>query len=84
MTRYELCVMCNVLRGVVVRDAWCVVVRFHALLRPLNSGPRATYLVEFLMLLAVHITQYLDYCNAHLRYDNPAKCPRTLVAFLLL
>ena len=28
-----------VLRGAVVRDAWCVVVRFHALLRPLNCGP---------------------------------------------
>ena len=47
--------MCYVLRGAVVRDASCVVVRFHALLRPLNCGPRATYLVEFSMVLAVHI-----------------------------
>ena len=45
--------MCNVLRGVVVRDAWCVVVRFHALLRPLNCGPCANY-QEFSMVLAVH------------------------------
>ena len=54
-TRYVLPGMCYVLRGAVVRDAWCVVVRFHALLRPLNCGPRATYLVEFSMVLAVHI-----------------------------
>ena len=77
VTRYALCVA-------VVRDAWCVVVRFHALLCPLNCGPRATYLVEFSMLLAVHITQYLDYYNTHLRCDNPAKCSRTLVAFFVV
>ena len=39
VTRYQVCVMCYVLRGAVVRDAWCVVVRFHALLRPLNCAP---------------------------------------------
>ena len=53
--QYVLPGMYYVLRGAVVRDAWCVVVRFHALLRPLNCGPRATYLVEFSMVLAVHI-----------------------------
>ena len=52
---YQVCVMCYVLRGAVVRDAWCMMVRFHALLRPLNCGPGATFLVEFSMLLAVHI-----------------------------
>ena len=31
--------MCYVLRGAVVREAWCVMVRFHALLHPLNCGP---------------------------------------------
>ena len=36
---YQVCVMCYVLRGAVVIHAWCVVVRFHALLRPLNCGP---------------------------------------------
>ena len=53
--QYVLCVMRYVLRGSVVRDAWCVVVRFHALLRPLNCGPWATYLLEFSMVFAVHI-----------------------------
>ena len=56
---FDLCCvlpsMCYVLRGAVVPDAWYVVVRFHALLRPLNCGPSATYLVEFSMVLAVHI-----------------------------
>ena len=38
VTRCVLCAMCYVLRGAVVREAWCVLVRFHALLRPLNCG----------------------------------------------
>ena len=36
---YVLPGMRYVLRGAVVGDAWCVVIRFHALLRPLNCGP---------------------------------------------
>ena len=35
---YVLPGMRYVLRGAVVGDACCVVVRFHALLRPLNCG----------------------------------------------
>ena len=55
-------------------------VRFHALLRPLNCGPRATYLVEFSMVLAVHVIHMNStQTNTHLRYDNPAKRPRALV-----
>ena len=58
-TRYVLCVMCYVLRGAVVRDAWCVVILFHALLRPLNCGPRATYLVRvFDGVCCRHHTRY--------------------------
>ena len=57
-----------------------MVVRFHALLRPLNCGPRATYLVEFSMVLAVHVIHMNStQTNTHLRYDNPAKRPRALV-----
>ena len=33
-----MCYVLCVLRGAVVRDAWYLV-RFHALLRPLNCGP---------------------------------------------
>ena len=57
--------------------------RFHALLRPLNCGPRATYLVEFSMALAVYII-HSTWTSIHVRYDNPAKCPRALVPFFVL
>ena len=56
--------------------------RFHALLRPLNCGPRATYLVEFSMALAVYII-HSTWTSIHVRYDNPAKCPRALVRFVV-
>ena len=39
VTRYALFFMCYALRDAVARDACCVVVRFHALLRPLNCDP---------------------------------------------
>ena len=84
VTRYVLCSMCYVLRGSVVRDAWRVVVRLHVLLRPLNWPLSNLPGRVFDGVSCTHRTYYFDYSsNTHLRYDNPAKCPRAVVPFFL-
>ena len=81
---YALPGMCDVLRVMCCVVRWCVVDSFHARLRPLNGGLWATYLVYFSIVWDVHVIHSTWTINTELRYDNPAKCIRALVPFIVV
>ena len=77
---YQVCVMCCVVRWCAVSGGPFSCAPSPAEVWPLNNLPGR----GFDGVSCIPIIHSTSTNNAHLRYDNPAKCPRALVPFVVV